>query len=442
MNNSNNSAIWDNEHFAFTTDFQKQILVTILQNKGVFDRLGHYIDYRYFENKDFSRIYKNILDFNDKYKAFPDVNNLSEHISLKTGLSDELQETIQEIYESKRISKENVDFVESTLSDFIQSQALKKAIIESLDDLGDSDKHSNIKNRIEEALSIATKIEDLGVDAYSKDSISSRIRSRQNNDDTKRLSFKWESMDNTFGGLGVKELFSFIGPAHSGKSMFLINTGVNLLLQGYNVLHITLEMSEEITIQRYDMSLLGLTKQELRTKLLVDSLKDKLKNKIGKVWVKQFPSDTLTATELTTFINRLASAKGFVPDVLIVDYADIMCPTSKYHEKRHELGSIYKSLRNVGVEFNIPVVTATQMNRSSLSKLESGKILDEQDIAEAYNIMQILDAAVSINSTVEDRNNNRALLYAMKNRDGDIGTKIKFYIDWTKAYAKEWETIK
>ena len=188
------------------------------------------------------------------------------------------------------------------------------------------------------------------------------------------------------------------------------------------------------------MSLLGLTKPELKTEKVVKQLKERLLDKIGSLWVKQFQSDVTTPAEVARFMNKLASVKNFVPDVLIVDYADIMSSPSKYHEKRHELGAIYRALRNLGVEYKIPVATATQMNRGSLSKLEAGRLLDESDIAESYDIMRIIDAGVSINSSVEDRHSHRAILYVVKNRDGDIGQKVRFYIDWAKAYAKEWSS--
>lgn len=437
-----NESIWDQNHFAFTLDFQKQVLVTLLQNKGIFDRLGLYIDYKYFENRDLARIYKNLYEFTDHFKGYPTQDSLIEYMSKKGEVSPELKETIEEIYTANRVSKENVDFIETSLSDFIQCQALKKSIVESLDDLGDVEKHEKIKERITEAMSIGDKMEDLGIDAYDKASIISRIRDRRDDKDIVRTPFRWHQMDQIFGGTGDGELFSFIGPSHCGKSMFLVNAGVNYLLQKLNVLHISLEMSEKITIQRYDMSLCGVTKSELKTQLLVDNIKKRLKDKIGRLWVKQFPSDVTTPGDVAKFMNRLASAKDFVPDVLIVDYADIMSSPSKYHEKRHELGATYRSLRNLAVEYKIPCITATQMNRNSLTKLESGKLLDESDIAESYDIMRILDGGVSINSSVEDRHRNVAVLYVVKNRDGDIGQKIKFFVDWSKAYAKEWDSPK
>ena len=93
---------------------------------------------------------------------------------------------------------------------------------------------------------------------------------------------------------------------------------------------------------------------------------------------------------------------------MIVDYAEIMKASSKYYEKRFELDSIYQQLRNIGIEFNIPVITATQLRRAALEKLESGKILTEEDIAESYGIARIIDCGVTINATPADNMKNAA----------------------------------
>ena len=198
--------------------------------------------------------------------------------------------------------------------------------------------------------------------------------------------------------------------------MYLINVGANILLQKYNVLHISLEMSEEITTQRYDMRLLGLTKDDLKTDFNTSTkkLKELLSNHIGKLTVKRFPSSTVTATDISTYMKRLENIKGFVPDVLVIDYADIMRSSNKYNDRRFELDMIYQELRNIGVEFNIPVITATQLNRSALSKLESGGILTEEFIAESYGIARILDCGVTINATPVDNANNTSVIYVCK----------------------------
>lgn len=229
-----------------------------------------------------------------------------------------------------------------------------------------------------------------------------------------------------------------MGPAHSGKSMYLINAGANLLLQKKNVLHISLEMSEEITEQRYDMRLLGLTKEELITGKGRLGIKELLKKSIGELVVKRYPSSTVTASEISAYINRLENIKGFVPDVLIIDYADIMRSTNHYVDKRHELDMIYQEVRNIAIEHNAPVITATQLNRSALEKLESGKILTEESIAESYGIARIIDCGVTINATPTSNAQGESTIYVCKNRDGISGESFHMSVDFSCASVREW----
>lgn len=229
-----------------------------------------------------------------------------------------------------------------------------------------------------------------------------------------------------------------MGPAHSGKSMYLVNVGANLILQKYNVVHISLEMSEEITSQRYDMRLLGCTKDEFKTSQTIENLKNLLDKHIGRVVVKRYPSSSCTATDIGTYLKRVENAKGFKADALIVDYADIMRSSAKYNDRRFELDTIYQELRNIGIEFGIPVITATQLNREGLKELSNGGILTEEYIAESYGIARHVDCAVTINATPQDNANNQSVIYVCKNRDGEAGASFRMFVDFKKALISEW----
>ena len=138
------------------------------------------------------------------------------------------------------------------------------------------------------------------------------------------------------------------------------------------------------------------------------------------------------------YLKRLENTKEIKTDALIVDYADIMKSLNKYYEFRHEVEAIYQQLRNVAIEFNIPVITGTQLNRGALGKLQEGKTLTEEDIAEAYGVARIVDGGVMINATAMDNANNTSSLYVFKNRDGEAGQKLKMYVDFSKALVKPW----
>jgi len=430
---------WNPDTFSFSPEFQKQIIAAMIQEPKIFERLGILTDYRSFDLQEYSEIFKGIQDFYEEYRGMPTKEALKDLLSTRYH-SETLDETLNEIFNHKRIATSTLEYIEDNIRNFISCQALKRAVCESIDDLGDPKKHPNVKDRIEKALTIGASLDDFGIDAYNDEEILNRWQRRKDKQEIPRISTGWEKFDQVFGGFGIGEVFTFTGPAHSGKSMYLINVGANVLLQKKNVLHISLEMSQELTAQRYDMRLLGLTKDELNSKKAVERLKEILSNHLGRLIIKRYPSDTVTAVDIATFIRRLEMVKDFVPDIVIIDYADIMRSTHHYSDRRFELDSIYNQVRNLGIEFKVPIVTATQLNRDALERLESGKILTEGNIAESYGIARIVDCGVTINATQLDNSQNNSLIYVFKNRDGEAGLSWRMYVDFSRALVREWSS--
>jgi len=428
---------WQPDTFSFSPEFQKQIVTAMIQEPKIFEKLGLLTDPAFFEIRDLSIIFKGLQSFYEEYRGMPTKEALGDFLQ-KTYTNESLFENINELYEKRNIASSTLQYIEENVRNFISCQAIKKAVYESLDDLGDIAKHQNVKDRIEKALTIGASLDDLGMDVYDDDEILDRWIKRKEQSDVKRIDSGWTWFNEVFGGYGEGELFTFMGPAHSGKSMYLVNVGANCLLQKLNVLHITLEMSEEITAQRYDMRLLGLNKTDLKTTKANSKLKELLEQRLGRLILKRYPSGVATAADISTFIRRIETTKGFKPDILIIDYADIMRSTQKYNDRRFELDSIYQQIRNIGIEFKIPVITATQLNRSSLSKLESGGILTEEYIAESYGIARIVDCGVTINATPAENANNTSVLYVFKNRSGETGEQHRMFVDFTKALVREW----
>lgn len=429
---------WNSDTFSFDIEFQKQIIITMIQEPKVFERIGLNVNPNFFELREYNVIYKNLINFYNEYKGTPTKEVLYDLISSSSYKSDTLKETLDEIYTDKKLLTSTVKYIEENVKNFVSCQALKEAISDSIDDLGDINKHSNVKARVEKALLVGASLEDYGTDVYDFDEVDSRWTRRAENNEIKRLPSGWAEFDKIFGGFGNGELFTFMGPAHSGKSMYLVNVGANLILQKYNVVHISLEMSEEITSQRYDMRLLGCTKDEFKTSQTIENLKNLLDKHIGRVIVKRYPSSSCTATDIGTYLKRVENAKGFKADALIVDYADIMRSSAKYNDRRFELDTIYQELRNIGIEFDIPVITATQLNREGLKELSNGGILTEEYIAESYGIARHVDCAVTINATPQDNANNQSVIYVCKNRDGEAGFSWRMFVDFKKALISEW----
>lgn len=436
---------WQSDTLSFTDQFQKQIIIAIVQEPKLYESLGIYIKPEAFEINAYKVIFREIQNFYSDYRSIPTKEIVLERLNKKYAdkdIPEPVIENVNDIFGAKRLANSTSKCIEDSVRNFIQNQALKKAIMDSLEDLDDVDKHLNIKDRIEKALRVGDDISDLGVDVYSDDEIISRWQRRLSGEEIPKISTGWSSFDEVFDGYGCGELFSFMGPANSGKSMYLANAGANMLLQKKNVMHISLEMSQETVAQRYDMRLLGLNKDELKTPVANERIKALLeKDVLGELIVKRFPSSTATAGDIETYMKRQESTTGFVPDVLIVDYADIMRSSNKYNERRFELELIYQELRNIAIQFNIPVITATQLNREGLKELNSGGILTEEHIAEAYGISRHADVMVTINATPQDIIKHNSIVYVAKNRDGRKGDQIRMYVDFEKALVKEWAAV-
>ena len=223
----------------------------------------------------------------------------------------------------------------------------------------------------------------------------------------------WEIVDDIAdGGLGKGELGVFVAPSGIGKSWALVNVGAAAVKAGLNVIHYTLELNEAYVGLRYDAVLSGIQAQEL--KYHIEEVKDIVGKLKGKLIVKYYPTKGGTVNTLASHIEK-CRMQGFDPDLVIVDYADLLRGHGK--EVRHELGNIYEDLRGLAGEHEIPVWTASQANRSALSD----DIIGAEKIAESYAKIMTADLVISLSRKIEDKLANTGRWHIIKNRFGQDG---------------------
>jgi replicative DNA helicase len=433
-----NSIVYEPDKFSFTIDFQREIIVAGLQHPSFMIKLGNDINPLYFEIDSYSLIFAGIKKFFERYQEIPSKIAITNFIPNKV-LTEEITELIEEIYNYRELKQGELKFILDNVMIFVQHQAMKKSIIESIQDLSEIEKYPKIKERIEEALSVGTNICDMGTVVYDEEEILNRHKSRLEHTDYLKIPIGFQKLDEVLdGGLAEGDLFTFLAPAKAGKSMFLVNVGAKALLEQKNVLHITLEMSEKRIIDRYDMRLLGLTKNELLVNSTIKKLKELQKNYLGKLVVKEVMPDAFTPDQLLTFIKKNQCVTGFFPDVVLVDYADIMAPSRRYSQKRFEIDNIYYGLKRISEELKIRLVTASQTNRDSIRRLENGELIDMADVAESFGIVRIATVAVSINCTPSDKRNHKAKLFVAASRYGEDGVAFNAYIDYSKCLTRDW----
>jgi len=258
-------------------------------------------------------------------------------------------------------------------------------------------------------------------------------------------------------GPARKELHLYIGLPKSGKTWWFVNMGKRSLIDRRKVVHITLEMSEPKMSQRYYQALFGMSKREeeylinefqrdelgrlmgfkdftLKPKLFLSDpeIANKLRTKtteaglrLNNLIIKQFPTGQLTVRELVSYLDMLELQQGYIPDLVILDYADLMYVNPANF--RHELGTIYKDLRGVAVERNIAVATASQSNRAGAGS----KKIDNSNVAEDWSKIFTADSVITYNQTEAEHALGLARLFVAAGRnDAD-----KFSILLSQNYA-------
>jgi archaellum biogenesis ATPase FlaH len=216
------------------------------------------------------------------------------------------------------------------------------------------------------------------------------------------------------GGLGAGELGVVVAPAGIGKSWTLQALGGDALKKGKVVVHYTLELNENYVGLRYDSIFSGVTTANI--KYYKEDVKEKIEKLPGKLLIKYFATKAASVQTLGAHLKQI-ELSGTKPDVVIVDYADILMPTGNFREKRHAIGNIYEDLRGLAGELEIPIWTASQANRSALEE----DVIGADKVAEDYSKVMTADFVMSMSRKVEDKIANTGRFHVIKNRFGIDG---------------------
>jgi replicative DNA helicase len=225
----------------------------------------------------------------------------------------------------------------------------------------------------------------------------------------------WEIIDEIMsGGLGNGEMGVLVAPAGIGKTWMLQRISYHALCMGKNVLHYTLELNQSYIGLRYDTIFSGIPTSEI--KYQKEAVRKSLEKAKGNLLIKYFPTRSASVQTFSAHMKQV-ELSGLKPDIVIVDYADIMKDISGGKELRHRLGNIYEDLRGLAGEMEVPIWTASQANRSSLEE----EVIGADKIAEAYSKVMTADFVLSLSRKIEDKASNTARAHVIKNRFGIDG---------------------
>jgi replicative DNA helicase len=314
------------------------------------------------------------------------------------------------------------DYIKETSLDFCRKQNLKEAMMKSVG-LLQTCSFDEISTVINEALKLGSE-NNFGYD-YMVD-FEERFRPKHRNP----VTTGWKDIDAIVGGgLGKSELGVVIAPTGAGKSMVLVHLGTNALKEGKTVVHYTLELQDTVIANRYDSCLTGYPLTDIKN--FKDEIYEEIKELDGSLYIKEYPTKSASTNTIRAHLSRLIK-RGIKPGLVIVDYADLLKPVTVRKEKRNELESIYEELRALSTEFQCPIWTASQTNRSGLS----AEVITMEQISEAFNKCFVADFIFSVSRTIEDKQNNQGKIFIAKNRNGPDGMVYPIFMDTSNVKIK------
>jgi replicative DNA helicase len=390
--------------------FQEDLCHLILDDRPFADQIFEVLDINFLELKYLRVFVRKVQEHRNKYKMHP--NRKVMVTIIKSGLGDENEATkkqvidfVARVFASSGV--ENSAFIKDTSLDFCRKQKLKEVMIKSAKLINNSS-FDEIAVLINEAIKMGSST-DFGYD-YLKD-FEKRYEAKSRN----AISTGWDEIDAiTAGGLGSGELGVVIAPTGAGKSMVLVHLGATSVKQGKTVVHYTLELSDVVTAQRYDSCITKVKLNELFQ--YKDMIRETVEEIDGTLIVKEYPTKSASVETIHAHLQRLI-ARDIHPDLIIVDYGDILRPVMRNKEKRMELESIYEGLRGLAQEFKCPVWTASQTNRSGLN----AEVNTMESISEAFSKCFVSDFIFTVSRTIEDKQNNGGRIFVAKNRFGPDG---------------------
>ena len=385
--------------------FQIKLLAALFKNKTFLQQISDILEAEFFESDANKWIATTVIDYFNEYKSSPTLEVMKVRVDsvdndvLETGIVDTLKEIM------KNLDADDMEFVQNETIKFCKNQKLKGAIMESVNLLQAGD-YDGIKQQIDEAMKSGTD-RDLGHD-YMID-----IADRFSETTRKTVPTGWNVIDDLMdGGLGPGELGVFVAPAGIGKSWALVNAAASAVKAGKTVVQYTLELSGAYVGLRFDSVFTGIAAQNL--KYYQDNIKETIKDINGELVIKYYPTKTATVNTLKAHLDR-CTMMDKKPDLIIVDYADLLRGTGK--EIRHELGNIYEDLRGLAGEYEVPVWTASQANRSALED----DVIGAEKIAESYSKIMTADFVLSLSRKIEDKIAGTGRWHVIKNRFGPDG---------------------
>jgi replicative DNA helicase len=424
---------------------EQTILKNLIYNEEYTRKVLPFIQSDYFSDNTEKIVFKEIFEFVNKYKNLPThealVINFTES---KTLTEPQVRSSIELLNEFKQNKDETVDlsWLTENTEKFCQDKAIYNAIMESvqiLDDKAEKKSKGEIPKLLSDALGVSFDSNighDYINDFDSRYEFYHRVESR--------IRFDLDIFNKiTKGGLPTKTLNVALAGTGVGKSLFMCHVAAGCLSQGHNVLYITLEMAEEKIAERIDANLLNIDINELQTISKPDYERkfEALKSKTqGKLIIKEYPTAAASTLHFRALLSELALKKNFRPNIIFVDYLNI-CASARIKAGGNVnsytyVKAIAEELRGLAVEFNLPVVSATQTTRSGFTNSDPGL----EDTSESFGLPATADFMFALVTNEDLEALNQILVKQLKNRYSDPSYFKRFVVGIDKPKMRLYDT--
>ena len=411
------------------------ILRNLLHNEEYVRKVVPFIKADYFENRSQKIVYEEILKFVEQYNKPVTKEILCIETEKRQDITDGDYKEITQLISSLEEAPTEFDWLISTTEKWCRDRAIYLALMESISIADGQDEKKNrdaIPTILSDALAVSFDTH-VGHD-YLQD-YEARYESYHKKEDKTEFDLEYFNKI-TKGGLPNKTLNIALAGTGVGKSLFMCHVAASALLNGKNVLYITLEMAEEKIAERIDANLLNVPIQEIADlpKMMYESKVTKLSEKTqGTLIIKEYPTASAHAGHFRGLLNELAIKKSFRPDIIFIDYLNI-CASSRYRgnlsvNSYSYIKAIAEELRGLAVEANVPIVSATQTTRSGYGSSD----VELTDTSESFGLPATADFMFALISTDELEELGQIMVKQLKNRYNDPTVYKRFIVGIDRA---------
>ena len=422
--------------------YQENLIIALCYNKEVCNQLADVLDVEFFDGEPFKEIAEQALLFFSGYNE-PIGDHLPDFFDETLNRNDEKSELYRSIFESIYDNRNSINtkFVMTYVENFIKRGRVLRALFESIE-LIKNNEFDESQKRLFKSFDTSFNI-DYGLPFWDSDKV---VGVLQEGDENEGVSLGIPHFDKIGLKLYPGELFLYAASYGTGKSWFCVHCGFNAMRFNKKVLHISLEMSEKQVAERYMQRCFAISKWERKpvriefveenghitgmNKIKINpkaSFKDDdiyryIDDRLGRfhqsgnLIIKQFPTGEASINTIQHYIDYISRKHGFIPEIVIIDYPDLMRSEGFNRDYRLSINEIYKSLRGLSVQHGYCIIAPSQTNRAAM--MEDVSLVGGQHLAEDFGKIAIADRAIFYNQTRYEQHLGLARLYVDKNREG------------------------